>query len=60
MTSVSGKRKLVPLLDNARPHTAVSIQQFLAKQGISELNYHPYYPKLFPPDFSYSPQSNPN
>jgi hypothetical protein len=30
------------LYDNARPHTAVSMKQFLAKQGIPKLN-------LFPP-----------
>jgi hypothetical protein len=39
------------LHDNARPHTAVSVRQFLAKQGIPELNHPPYSPDLSPPLF---------
>jgi transposase len=42
--------------DNARPHTAVSIKQFLSKQGISELNNPPYSPDLSPPDFFLFPK----
>jgi hypothetical protein len=45
--------------DNARVHTAVSIKQFLAKQGIPELN-HPQYSRDLPhQSFSHSPKSNP-
>jgi transposase len=42
------------LHDKVRPHTAISVKQFLAKQGISELNYRPppYSPDLSPPDIS--------
>jgi histone-lysine N-methyltransferase SETMAR len=36
--------------DNARPHTAISIKQFSAKQGVPELNHPPYSPDLSPPD----------
>jgi hypothetical protein len=40
------------LHDNARPHTAVSIKQILAKQGIPELHPPPpYSPDLSAPDF---------
>jgi hypothetical protein len=39
------------LHDSARPQTAVSIKQFLAKQGITELNHPPYFPRLSLPDF---------
>jgi hypothetical protein len=39
------------LHDNARPHTAISIEQFLAKHGIPELNHPPYSPDLSPPAF---------
>jgi hypothetical protein len=47
------------LHDNARSHTAVSIQQLLAKQGILELN-HPNILLIYPHRaFSYSPKSNP-
>jgi hypothetical protein len=46
------------LQDNARPHTAVSIKQFLAKQGIPELN-HSLILLIYPHQtFSYSPKSN--
>jgi hypothetical protein len=44
------------LHDNARPHTAVLIKQFLAKQGIPELNYHPHSPDLSPPGFFLFPK----
>jgi histone-lysine N-methyltransferase SETMAR len=44
------------LHDSATPHTAVSVQQFLAKQGIPELTDPPYSPDLSPPDFFLFPQ----
>jgi hypothetical protein len=34
-----------------RPHTAVSIKQFLAKHNIPELNPPLHSPDLSPPDF---------
>jgi hypothetical protein len=47
------------LHDNARPNTAASIKQFLAKQGIPELN-HPHILLIYPHQaFSYSPKTNP-
>jgi hypothetical protein len=48
------------LHDNGRPHTAVSIKQFLAKHGIPELNHPPYSPDLSPLGFYFnSSNSNP-
>jgi hypothetical protein len=44
------------LRDNARPHTAVSTKQFLAKQGIPELNHPPNFPDLSPLDFFLFPK----
>jgi hypothetical protein len=47
------------LHDNARPHAEVPMKQFLAKQGIPEINYPlilPIYPNQ---TFSYSPKLNP-
>jgi transposase len=46
------------LHDNARPHTAVSIKQFLAKQGIPEVNRPspPYAPDSSPPEFFLFPK----
>jgi hypothetical protein len=44
------------LHDNARPHTAVSIKQVLAKQGIPELNPPPYSSHLSPPGFFLFPK----
>jgi histone-lysine N-methyltransferase SETMAR len=44
------------LHENARPHTAVSIKQFLAKQWIPEINQPPYSPDLSPADFFLFPQ----
>jgi hypothetical protein len=43
------------LHDDARPHTAVSIKQFLTNQGIPELN-PPFFSDLSPPDFFFFPQ----
>jgi hypothetical protein len=37
------------LHDYARPHSAISVKQFLAKQGIQELNHPPYSSELSPP-----------
>jgi hypothetical protein len=45
-----GKGSRLLLHDNARPHTAASIKQFLAKQEI------PYSPDLYPPDFFLFPK----
>jgi hypothetical protein len=39
------------MLDSARPLEAVSIKQFLAKQGIPVLNHSLYSPDLSPPAF---------
>jgi hypothetical protein len=47
---------LFRLHDNTKPHTAVSVEQFLAKQGIPELNQPPYFPDLSPPDFFLFPK----
>jgi hypothetical protein len=44
------------LHDNVRPHTAVSIKQFLAKQGIPKLKHPPYSPHLSPPGFLLFPE----
>jgi transposase len=44
------------LHDKARLHTAVSIQQFLAKQGIPELNHPPYSHDLSPAEFFLFPK----
>jgi hypothetical protein len=47
------------LHDNARPHTAVSVKQFLEKQGIPELN-HPHILLIYPHHtFSYPPKLHP-
>jgi hypothetical protein len=40
-TSFQERGSWFPLHDNGRPHTAVSINQFLTKRGIPELNHHP-------------------
>jgi hypothetical protein len=37
------------LQDNTRPHTTLSTKQFLAKQGIPQLNNDPYSPDLSSP-----------
>ncbi len=34
--------------DNARPHTAAIIQQFLAKKGVAPLSHFPSSPDLSP------------
>jgi hypothetical protein len=48
------------LLHDVRPHNAVSIKQFLAKQGIPELN-RLHNLLIYPHQtFSYSPKSNPH
>jgi histone-lysine N-methyltransferase SETMAR len=48
------------LHDNARPHTAVSIKRFFAKQDIPEVNHppppRPYSPDLSPPEFFLFPE----
>jgi hypothetical protein len=44
------------LHDNTRPHTAVSTKQFLANQGIPELNNPTFYPDLSPPDLFVFPK----
>jgi hypothetical protein len=50
------RRSWFLLHDNARPHTGGSIKQFLAKQGIPELN-HPHILLIYTHQtFSYSPK----
>jgi len=44
------------LHDNARPHTAVIIKQFLAKSGIVALNHPSYSPDLSPADYFLFPK----
>ncbi len=41
--------KFFLLHDNACPHTAAIVQQFLAKKGVAQLSYPPYLPDLTPP-----------
>ncbi len=36
--------KFFLLHDNARPHTAAIVQQFLAKKGVAQLSHPPYLP----------------
>ncbi|UYV80409.1 hypothetical protein LAZ67_19000120 [Cordylochernes scorpioides] len=42
--------------DNARPHTAVTVQLYLAKHGIALLPQPPYSPDLAPNDFFLYPK----
>ncbi|UYV74475.1 CPD [Cordylochernes scorpioides] len=42
--------------DNARPHTAVIVQHYLAKHGIALLPQPPYSPELAPNDFFLYPK----
>ncbi|UYV73873.1 hypothetical protein LAZ67_11001226 [Cordylochernes scorpioides] len=42
--------------DNARPHTAVTVQLYLAKHGIALLPQPPYSPELAPKDFFLYPK----
>lgn len=50
--SVIWKSKDVLLLhDNARPHVALSVKDFLVRQGVSVLLHPPYSPDLSPCDF---------
>lgn len=44
------------LHDNARPHTALVVQQFLAAKGVVTINHPPYSPDLSPPDFFLFPR----
>lgn len=44
------------LHDNARPHTALLVKEFLANNGIVELHHPPYSPDLSPPDFFLFPK----
>ncbi len=44
-------RKLFLLHDNAHPHTAAIVQQFLAKKGAAQLSHPPYLPDLSPADY---------
>jgi hypothetical protein len=44
------------LHDNVRPHTALSVKQFLEKQGIPELNLPLYSSDLSPPDLFLFPK----
>ncbi len=49
-------RKFFLLHDNARPHLAVIIQQFLAKKGVAQLSHPPYSPDLIPPHLLHFPK----
>ncbi len=42
------ERKFFLPQDNAHPHTAAIIQQFLAKKGVAQLSHPPYSPDLAP------------
>jgi len=42
--------------DNARPHTANIVKQFLATKGVVQLEHPPYSPELNPPDFFLFPR----
>ncbi len=44
--------KFLLLHNNARPHIAAIVQQFLAKKGLAQLSHPPYLPHLrAPPDY---------
>ncbi len=45
--------KFFLLHDNACLHTAVIIQQFLAKKGVAQLSHNPYLPDLSPEPHDY-------
>ncbi len=45
--------KFFLLHDNARPHPATIIQQFLTKKGVTQLNNPPYLSYLSPPSLNY-------
>ncbi len=42
-------QKFFLLHDNAYPHTAAIVQQFLDKKGVTQLSHPPYLPDLSPP-----------
>src|SRR5215510_16122621 len=42
--------------DNARPHTANIVKQFLATKGVVQLEHPPYSTDLNPPDFFLFPR----
>ncbi len=44
-------RKFFFLYDNAHPHTAAIVQQFLPKKGVAQLSHPPYLPDLPSPDY---------
>ncbi|GBL80161.1 hypothetical protein AVEN_29146-1 [Araneus ventricosus] len=48
----SGQWKL--LHDNARPHTAIHVRQFLTTRKVTVLEHPPYSPDLAPADFLFS------
>ncbi len=48
-------RKSFLLHDNACPHTAAIVQQFLAKKGVAQLSDPPYLPDLSPPQLFHFP-----
>jgi hypothetical protein len=45
------------LHDNAKPHTAVSIKQFLEEQGIPKLNHTPIISRFIPTSLLLIPQN---
>ena len=52
----AGVRRMFLLHDNAAPHKAHCVKQFLADIGVQEINHPPYSPDLSPPDFFLFPK----
>lgn len=48
---ISGVKGIKLLHDNAKPHVAVEVKNFLEEQGISVMPHPPYSPDLSPCDF---------
>lgn len=51
-----GVRRMFLLHDNAAPHKARFVKQFLADSGVQEINHPPYSPDLSPADFFLFPR----
>ena len=50
------KKDWILLHDNARPHKAIRVAQYLAKHNIPELEHPPYSPDISPCDFFLFPR----